>query len=120
MHSVEVILTMLVMFGYVYFFALHIYGIFLVYSIDLIMLFSFLFDFLSLGAYNVQHSCLFMLPIFFFCVEQCSFVEHRNYKIIYRRYASLFFLVGVDNEEVSTFCPLELLSFPSDQLMPAF
>ncbi|XP_060213919.1 AP-4 complex subunit sigma isoform X1 [Lycium barbarum] len=33
--------------------------------------------------------------------QQCSFVEHRNYKIVYRRYASLFFLVGVDNEEAS-------------------
>ena len=32
---------------------------------------------------------------------QCSFVEHRNYKVIYRRYASLFFLVGIDNGEVS-------------------
>ncbi|CAN6541090.1 unnamed protein product [Malus baccata var. baccata] len=32
-------------------------------------------------------------------MEQCSFVEHRNYKIVYRRYASLFFLVGVDNDE---------------------
>ncbi|KAG5605935.1 hypothetical protein H5410_027427 [Solanum commersonii] len=32
--------------------------------------------------------------------QQCSFVEHRTYKIVYRRYASLFFLVGVDNEEV--------------------
>ncbi|RAL51096.1 hypothetical protein DM860_005452 [Cuscuta australis] len=31
--------------------------------------------------------------------ERCSFVEHRNYKVVYRRYASLFFLVGVDNEE---------------------
>jgi len=31
---------------------------------------------------------------------QCSFIEHRNYKVIYRRYASLFFLVGVDSEEV--------------------
>ncbi|XP_020098621.1 AP-4 complex subunit sigma [Ananas comosus] len=31
--------------------------------------------------------------------HQCSFVEHRNYKIVYRRYASLFFLVGVDNDE---------------------
>ncbi|KVI12248.1 Adaptor protein complex, sigma subunit [Cynara cardunculus var. scolymus] len=46
--------------------------------------------------------------------QQCSFVEHRTYKIVYRRYASLFFLVGVDNEEVSrahTFtimCPNEL------------
>ncbi|RVW96237.1 AP-4 complex subunit sigma [Vitis riparia] len=31
--------------------------------------------------------------------QQCSFVEHRTYKIVYRRYASLFFLVGVDNGE---------------------
>ncbi|KAG0487523.1 hypothetical protein HPP92_009618 [Vanilla planifolia] len=34
--------------------------------------------------------------------QQCSFVEHRNYKIVYRRYASLFFLVGVDNDELDT------------------
>lgn len=34
------------------------------------------------------------------CGGQCSFIEHRNYKVIYRRYASLFFLVGVDSEEV--------------------
>jgi hypothetical protein len=40
--------------------------------------------------------------------NQCSFVEHRNYKIIYRRYASLFFLVGVDGEEVITLTPLPL------------
>ena len=33
---------------------------------------------------------------------QCSFIEHRNYKVIYRRYASLFFLVGVDGEEVGS------------------
>ena len=38
---------------------------------------------------------------FFRSAQQCSFVEHRNYKIVYRRYASLFFLVGVDNDEVS-------------------
>ncbi|XP_020215513.1 AP-4 complex subunit sigma isoform X2 [Cajanus cajan] len=31
--------------------------------------------------------------------HKCSFVEHRNYKIVYRRYASLFFLVGVDDGE---------------------
>ena len=30
---------------------------------------------------------------------QCSFVEYRGYKIIYRRYASLYFIVGVDNDE---------------------
>lgn len=39
------------------------------------------------------HSLLTMM-------SQCSFVEHRNYKVIYRRYASLFFLVGVDGDEV--------------------
>lgn len=31
---------------------------------------------------------------------QCSFLEYRTYKCIYRRYASLFFIVGVDSEEV--------------------
>ncbi|KAF8063774.1 AP-4 complex subunit sigma [Scenedesmus sp. PABB004] len=31
--------------------------------------------------------------------RQCSFFEHRAYKIVYRRYASLFFMVGVDDEE---------------------
>jgi len=30
---------------------------------------------------------------------QCSFIDHRNYKVIYRRYASLYFIVGVDPEE---------------------
>ncbi|RZC71444.1 hypothetical protein C5167_034683 [Papaver somniferum] len=31
--------------------------------------------------------------------QQCSFVEHLNYKVVYRRYASLFFLIGVDDDE---------------------
>lgn len=31
--------------------------------------------------------------------KQCNFVEHRSFKIVYRRYASLFFLVGVDENE---------------------
>ena len=30
---------------------------------------------------------------------QCSFLEYRGYKIIYRRYASLFFVVAVDGED---------------------
>lgn len=34
-----------------------------------------------------------------FCFSQCSFFEYRGYKIVYRRYASLFFVVGVDGEE---------------------
>jgi AP-4 complex subunit sigma-1 len=28
-------------------------------------------------------------------LNECSFIEYRNYKCIYRRYASLFFIVGV-------------------------
>ena len=31
---------------------------------------------------------------------QCSFVDHRGVRIVYRRYASLFFLVGVDKGSV--------------------
>ncbi len=31
--------------------------------------------------------------------SECSFLEHLQYKLIYRRYASLFFIVGVDGEE---------------------
>ncbi|KAJ9467232.1 AP-4 complex subunit sigma [Diplonema papillatum] len=30
---------------------------------------------------------------------ECSFIEHLQYKLIYRRYASLFFIVGVDGDE---------------------
>ncbi len=35
--------------------------------------------------------------------RQCSFYELRQYKIVYRRYASLFFMVGVDEDEVRSF-----------------
>ena len=31
--------------------------------------------------------------------KQCAFVEHRGVKVVYRRYASLYFLVGVDSTE---------------------
>eukprot|EP00054_Salpingoeca_dolichothecata_P019799 m.123473 g.123473 ORF g.123473 m.123473 type:complete len:131 (-) comp23391_c0_seq2:46-438(-) len=31
--------------------------------------------------------------------NQCSFLEYRNFKLIFRRYASLYFIVGVDNNE---------------------
>eukprot|EP00002_Diphylleia_rotans_P026071 TRINITY_DN5181_c0_g1_i1.p1 TRINITY_DN5181_c0_g1~~TRINITY_DN5181_c0_g1_i1.p1 ORF type:complete len:143 (+),score=31.74 TRINITY_DN5181_c0_g1_i1:49-477(+) len=30
---------------------------------------------------------------------QCSIVEYMNYKLVYRRYASLFFVVGIDQHE---------------------
>jgi AP-4 complex subunit sigma-1 len=29
----------------------------------------------------------------------CSILEYQNYKVVYRRYASLFFIVGVDDSE---------------------
>jgi len=29
----------------------------------------------------------------------CSFMEYRDYKVVYKRYASLFFIVAVDNDE---------------------
>ncbi|KAL5463370.1 hypothetical protein EMCRGX_G032263 [Ephydatia muelleri] len=31
--------------------------------------------------------------------ELCSFMEYKNYKIVYRRYASLYFIIGVDSSE---------------------
>ncbi|KAF4755572.1 AP-4 complex subunit sigma-1 [Perkinsus olseni] len=31
--------------------------------------------------------------------SQCSFLEYRNYKVIYRRYASLYFIMGVDGSD---------------------
>lgn len=33
-------------------------------------------------------------------IEQCSFMEYKNYKVVYRRYASLYFIIGVDSSEV--------------------
>lgn len=30
---------------------------------------------------------------------QCSFMEYRGMKVVYRRYASLFFIVGVEQDE---------------------
>lgn len=40
---------------------------------------------------------------------QCSFTEHRGYKVIYRRYASLFFIIGVDGEEENELGILEFI-----------
>lgn len=31
--------------------------------------------------------------------DECAFVEHREYTVIYRRYASLYFVVGCEGEE---------------------
>ena len=40
---------------------------------------------------------------------QCSFVEYRGYKVIYRRYASLFFIVGVESETENELGILEFI-----------
>ncbi|CAD8092611.1 unnamed protein product [Paramecium sonneborni] len=40
---------------------------------------------------------------------QCSFLEHRGYKIIYRRYASLYFIIGMDLEEENEMAYLEFI-----------
>jgi len=33
--------------------------------------------------------------------DQCPFIEFKNFKVIYRRYASLLFIVGADSDEAS-------------------
>jgi AP-4 complex subunit sigma-1 len=40
---------------------------------------------------------------------QCSFLEYRGFKVIYRRYASLFFIVGTDGEEENELGMLEFI-----------
>ncbi len=52
------------------------------------------------GVFSISHSgCAdFPLPPLSLFL-QCSFFEYRGYKIAYRRYASLFFVVGADEDE---------------------
>ena len=40
---------------------------------------------------------------------QCSFYEFRGYKIVYRRYASLFFIVGVEGDDENELAILEFI-----------
>ena len=40
---------------------------------------------------------------------QCSFIEYRGYKVIYRRYASLFFVVAVDSDDENELSILEFI-----------
>ena len=40
---------------------------------------------------------------------QCSFYEYRGYKIVYRRYASLFFIVGVEGDDENELAILEFI-----------
>mmetsp|Transcript_56423 Transcript_56423/g.156236 ORF Transcript_56423/g.156236 Transcript_56423/m.156236 type:complete len:146 (+) Transcript_56423:302-739(+) len=40
---------------------------------------------------------------------QCSFMEYRGYKAIYRRYASLYFIVGVKDDDENELGILEFI-----------
>ncbi|KAJ8603618.1 hypothetical protein CTAYLR_004857 [Chrysophaeum taylorii] len=40
---------------------------------------------------------------------QCSFVEYRGYKVVYRRYASLFFIVGAEQDTENELGILEFI-----------
>lgn len=40
---------------------------------------------------------------------QCLFLEHLQYKIIYRRYASVYFIIGLDNDEENELAYLEFI-----------
>jgi len=49
---------------------------------------------------------------------KCGFVEHQGHKVVYRRYASLFFIVGIDESEVRLPpCPSQRLTLlPQNEL----
>uniref|UniRef100_A0A7S1C3U2 AP complex subunit sigma n=1 Tax=Bicosoecida sp. CB-2014 TaxID=1486930 RepID=A0A7S1C3U2_9STRA len=40
---------------------------------------------------------------------QCSFMEYRGYKVVYRRYASLYFIVGVKGDDENELSILEFI-----------
>eukprot|EP01071_Lankesteria_metandrocarpae_P015122 Lankesteria_metandrocarpae@DN9343_c0_g1_i1.p1 len=41
--------------------------------------------------------------------NQCSFMDCREYRVIYRRYASLYFIVGTKDEDVNELAILEFI-----------
>eukprot|EP00948_MAST-09A_sp_MAST-9A-sp1_P003475 g3475.t1 len=41
--------------------------------------------------------------------NRCAFMEYRGYNVIYRRYASLYFIVGVDGEDENELGILEFI-----------
>ena len=43
-----------------------------------------------------------LLPCSVF-IPQCSFMEFKDYKVVYKRYASLYIIVGVDSDEVKLY-----------------
>lgn len=52
--------------------------------------------------------------------QQCSFLEYRDHKLIYRRYASLFIIMGVDkNENELAILEVFLIAFRSLFFVPS-
>ena len=41
--------------------------------------------------------------------NQCSFMEYRGMRVVYRRYASLFFICGVESDEENELGLLEFI-----------
>ncbi|NXY57127.1 AP4S1 protein, partial [Callaeas wilsoni] len=40
--------------------------------------------------------------------DECSFVEYKDFKLVYRQYAALFIVVGIDQTEVRNYIPLAM------------
>jgi len=53
--------------------------------------------------HNIEERCALESEVIRKCLSrtetQCSFYEFRGYKVVYRRYASLFFIVGVEGDD---------------------
>lgn len=47
----------------------------------------------------MDHECAFNCAAV--CCFQCSFVEYKDFKLVYRQYAALYIVVGVTDSEVS-------------------
>ncbi|KAK9171187.1 Clathrin adaptor complex small chain family protein [Cryptosporidium meleagridis] len=43
--------------------------------------------------------------------NQCPFIEFNNYKIVFRRYASLYFIMGLENSNTNELSYYELIHF---------
>lgn len=57
--------------------------------------FKYLVSMFSYILFSLSHFLLILV------IPQCSFMEYKNFKVVYRRYASLYFIVGVDSSEVN-------------------
>mmetsp|Transcript_17019 Transcript_17019/g.43992 ORF Transcript_17019/g.43992 Transcript_17019/m.43992 type:complete len:156 (+) Transcript_17019:104-571(+) len=63
--------------------------------------------------HNIEERCALESEVIRKCLSrtetQCSFYEFRGYKVVYRRYASLFFIVGVEGDDENELAILEFI-----------